>query len=77
MGLARQVLMYLKVTVNDNRIFRPAGCDGFTKADVSLLYFSDSDWACAVDTRRSHGCHCSCLEEQPSRGAANRKDLSC
>jgi len=57
MGLARQVLMYLKGTLNDTLTFRPAGCDGFTANDVSLLSFSDSDWACAVDTRRSHGCH--------------------
>ena len=57
MGLARQVLMYLKGTVNDRLTFRPVGCDGFTEIDVSLMSFSDSDWAGAVDTRRSHGCH--------------------
>jgi len=57
MGLARQVLMYLKGTVHDKLTFRPAGCDGFTVAYVSLMSFSDSDWACEVDTCRSHGCH--------------------
>jgi len=51
------MLMYLNGTINDKLIFRPAGCDGSTKADVSLLSFSDSDWACAIDKRRSHGCH--------------------
>ena len=56
-GLAHQVLMYLKGALNNKLTFRPAGYDGFTEADVSLLSFSDSDWACTIDTRRSHGCH--------------------
>jgi len=43
LGLARQVLMYLKGTINDKLTFRSAGCDDFTEADVSLLSFSDSD----------------------------------
>ncbi len=37
--------------------YRPVGCDGFEEKDCPLLSFSDSDWACALDTRRSHGCH--------------------
>ena len=57
LSLAQQVLMYIKGTINDKLTFRPAGCDGSTEADVSLRFFSDSDWACAIDTRRSHGCH--------------------
>jgi len=57
MGLARQVLMYFKGTVNDRLTFRTVGCDGITEIDVFLMSFSDGDWACAVDTRRSHGCH--------------------
>ena len=57
MRKARQVIQYLNSTADEVMTFRPAGCDGWSQADVQLLAFSDSDWACAVDTRRSHGCH--------------------
>ena len=57
MRKARQVIQYLNSTADEVMTFRPAGCDGWSEADVQLLAFSDSDWACAVDTRRSHGCH--------------------
>jgi len=32
-------------------------CDGFEVRDSSLFSFSGSDWARAIDTRRSYGCH--------------------
>ena len=57
MGLARKVLQYLHGTYDNIITYRPVGCDGFEDRDFSLISFSDSDWACALDTRRSHGCH--------------------
>ena len=57
MGLARKVLQYLHDTYDNVITYRPVGCDGFEEKDCSLLSFSDSDWACVLDTRRSHGCH--------------------
>ena len=59
MGLDRKVLQYLYDT-HDNVITyrtRTIGWDRFEKKYCSLLSFSDSDWSCVIDTRRSHGCH--------------------
>jgi hypothetical protein len=55
MALARNVIQYLHGSMDEKLTFRPAHLDGFTEADVGFMAFSDSDWACAVDTRRSHG----------------------
>jgi hypothetical protein len=56
MALARNVIQYLHGSMEEEKLtFRPAHLDGFTEADVGFMAFSDSDWACAVDTRRSHG----------------------
>ena len=57
MGLVRKVLQYLHGTYDNVITYRPVGCDNFEEKDCSFLSFSDSDWACAIDTRRSHGCH--------------------
>jgi hypothetical protein len=57
MGLARKVLQYLHGTYDNVITYRPVGCDGFEEKDCSFFSFSDSDWACALDKRRSHGCH--------------------
>ena len=55
MALARNVIQYLHGTMDETITYRPAGVDGFNEADVGFFAFSDSDWACALDTRRSHG----------------------
>ena len=57
MGLVRKVLQYLLDTYDNVITYRPIGCDRFEEKDCSLLSFPDSDWACAIDTRRSHRCH--------------------
>ena len=57
MAMARNVIQYLHGTMEAMITFRPAGADGFTENDVEFMAFSDSDWACAVDTRRSHGAY--------------------
>ena len=53
--LARKVLQYLIHSVADTITYRPAGHGGYSASDVAFLAFSDSDWACSLDTRRSHG----------------------
>ena len=55
MALARNVIQYLHGTMEETITYRPAGVDGYNEADVGFFAFSDSDWACALDTRRSHG----------------------
>jgi hypothetical protein len=56
-GLSGKVLIYLHGTYDNVITYRSVGCDGFEEKDFSLLSFSNSDWACALDTRRSQGCH--------------------
>ena len=56
-GMARQVLQYLNANAEDVMIFRPEGSEGWSSKDLKLIAFSDSDWACSVDTRRSHGAY--------------------
>jgi hypothetical protein len=53
--LARKVLQYMIHAVDDTITYHPPGHAGFTAADVAFKAFSDSDWACSLDTRRSHG----------------------
>ena len=55
--LARMVIQYCNATAEEVITYRPYGCDGWGSNDLQLIAFSDSDWACAQDTRRSHGCH--------------------
>ena len=57
MVLARKVLQYISGTLDEKHTFHPCGHKGFRPEDLSLQAFSDSDWACSVDTRRSHGCY--------------------
>ena len=57
MVLARKVLQFVSGTLEERHTFHPPGHAGFSERDLSLLAFSDSDWACSVDTRRSHGCY--------------------
>lgn len=57
LGLARQVLQYLNANADDVMTFRPEGSEGWSSKDLKLIAFSDSDWACSVDTRRSHGAY--------------------
>ena len=57
MVFARKVLQYISGTIEEKHVFHPKGKAGFTDNDLTLLAFSDSDWACAMDTRRSHGCY--------------------
>ena len=53
--MARQVIQFCNSTAEDVITYRPSGCDDREENDVRLVAFSDSDWACALDTRRSHG----------------------
>jgi hypothetical protein len=55
--MARLVIQYCNATAEEVITYRPLGCDGWGSNDLQLVAFSDSDWACAQDTRRSHGCH--------------------
>ena len=55
--LARMVIQYCNATAEEVITYRPHGCDGWESNDLQLVAFSDSDWACAQDTLRSHGCH--------------------
>ena len=57
MVFARKVLQYISGTIEEKHALYPKGKTGFTDIDLTLLAFSDSDWACAMDTRRSHGCY--------------------
>ena len=57
MMLARKVFQYIAGTVDEKITFHPVGHAGFSDEDLALMAFTDSDWACSVDTRRSHGCH--------------------
>jgi hypothetical protein len=42
--------------------YRPVDCDGFAERDSSLCSFSGSDWARAIDSMRSYGCHLIMME---------------
>jgi len=55
--LARIVIQYCNATAEEVITYRPHGCDGWGSNDLQIIAFSDSDWACAQDTRMSHGCH--------------------
>ena len=57
MMFARKVLQFIAGTLEDTHTFHPVGHAGFSEDDVKLMAFTDSDWACAMDTRRSHGCY--------------------
>jgi len=57
MGGARKVLQCLHGTYDHVITYRPVDCDGFEERGCSLFSFSGSDWARAIDTRRSYGCH--------------------
>jgi hypothetical protein len=54
MGRARTVSQCLHGTYDRLITYRPVDCDGFEERDCSLFSFSDSDWARAIDTRRSY-----------------------
>ena len=75
--LARLVIQYCLSTAEEVIKYRPYGYDGWGSNDLQLIVFSDSDWACAQDTRRSHGWHIVMYAVQQCRVDQDPIGVSC